>query len=97
MSRHRFQATSSEFGPVTVWMGYDRPLDGFFFTVFDRSEDKCLYDNLRYSEPHPKSLDKWIAKAKEFGIALPAGLLEELQSERDNKIGNKVKTWDIEP
>lgn len=93
MSRHQFKTQSSKFGAVHVWMGYDRPLHGFYFTVFDGDESGCLYSNLKELDPHPKTLDPWIAKAAEFGITFPDGLLAEIQDEFDNRVGNKFKNW----
>jgi hypothetical protein len=95
MSRHQFKA-ESKFGSVQVWMGYDRPLDGFYFTVFDSDGAECFYSNLDEQNPHPKSLNPWLAKAKEFGIAFPDGLLAEVQADFDNQVGNKFKIWNQE-
>ena len=59
MSRHFFNTfIGNEI--VTILMGYDRPLDGFFMVIFlENLDDECLYTNLSEAEPHPKNLNRY--------------------------------------
>lgn len=92
MSQHRFMSESIH-GNVFVGIGYDRPLDGYFFFVED-ADQGIVYDGLFEKNPYPKTLESWIAKAMEFGITFPEGLLAEVENDFLNKVGNKFKNWD---
>lgn len=101
MSQHIFN-TNWNGKAISVLMGYDRPLDGYFM-VIDRIQsdqvgdeledefenDDYIYSNLFESESHPKSLARYQHKLFELCIDVPVQMLEEIIEDRAQNIGNK--------
>lgn len=90
MSRH-FYKTEYQGKPVTVTMGYDRPLAGFFMVIEDDDEldDEYIFSNLNEEIPHPKSLKRYRIKLEQLGICAPEEMLLEVEADGAARMGNK--------
>jgi hypothetical protein len=75
-----------------VLMGWDRPLQGFFL-VIDQGEDEPLWSNLYQEESHPKSLEPFIKELHTRGIELPRAMIEEMEQDRLENMGNKCVVY----
>ncbi|HHF0534559.1 TPA: hypothetical protein ACPHXL_003520 [Vibrio alginolyticus] len=90
MSRHYFK-TEYQGKAITILMGYDRPLGGFFMVIEDsgQEDDEYIYSNLNEEIAHPKSLEPYCAKLEQLGIFVPAEMLMEIEADGDALMGNK--------
>jgi len=89
MSQHYFDATVSG-NKVTVQIGFDRPLNGYYLVILDESqEDEVLYSNLFESVPHPETLDIFLQRLNEYSIELPSQMIQEVLEDGEKKMGNK--------
>lgn len=91
MSQHVFE-TIKDGREITVLMGWDRPLQGFFLVIdyVDSDGDEPLWSNLTHHDPpHPKSLDSFLAVLKEFEITIPKSMIAELLQDQVKNAGNK--------
>ncbi|HCM5830611.1 hypothetical protein [Klebsiella pneumoniae] len=93
MSRHYF-ATSHKGAPVTVYLGWDRPVQ-YFFLVIEKSaarveEDDYLYSNLHERDPFGHGLDYYRDVLRHFQIVVPESMFTEVQRDADNHVGNRI-------
>lgn len=97
MSRHYFK-TEYQGKSVTVLMGYDRPLGGFFMVIEDagQDDDEYIYSNLYEEFTHPKSLEPYRAKLEQLGIFVPVEMLMEIEADGAALMGNKDVYHSIE-
>ncbi len=100
MSQHYFETKHREM-PVTILMGWDRPLQGFFMVIeSDRAgadDDDYIYSNLTDRELRsvrglPDSLDHFLAKLAEFGLSVPQQMLREIRADAAADVGNR-QVW----
>ncbi len=99
MSQHRFD-TSHKGLPVTVVLGWDRPLRYFFLTIEKPAEliddtmkvedDDFLYSNLHEEDPFGHGLDYYRAVLRHFQIAVPESLFIETGNDAAGNVGNRV-------
>ena len=75
-----------------VFMGWDRPLQGFFL-VIDQGGDEPLWSNLYQEESHPKTLEPFINELQSRGIELPRAMIEEMKQDRLENMGNKCVVY----
>lgn len=93
MSQHVFES-QHQGKPISILMGWDRPLQGFFMVIeVDGSED-YLYTNLddpKLAPFHglPASLDHFIKKLSELGLVIPARMVQEIQDDAFANVGNR--------
>ncbi|MGM9489619.1 hypothetical protein [Ideonella sp. YS5] len=92
MSQHYF-STHHQGEPVTVLLGWDRPV-GHFFLVVERDdpgpdEDDYLYLNLDEPDAFDLPLEFFRQKLKDLGIEVPAQMFEQVQLDTDFGIGNR--------
>ena len=96
MSQHIFN-TSHEGQPVTIMMGWDRPLQGYFLVVMtdDEAQERYIYSNLK--DPVltgcnglPESIEYFCEKLTELGIEVPAEMLEGVEMDGIFNVGNKI-------
>lgn len=96
MSQHWLK-TTHQGKLVTVMMGWDCPLQGYFMTIFidntDDKEDSFLYNNLDLDLAHPKTLDPFIQALDELQIKVPAEMIEDVKRDGELNMGNKVRNW----
>lgn len=103
MSQHIFH-TTHEGRPVSVLMGWDRPLQGFFMVIQDESkkEEFCVYNNL--DDPGllannglPPTLEPFVAKLEALGIVIPMAMLEGVELDGILNAGNRYVEYSVEP
>ncbi len=103
MSQHFF-STMHEGNPVTVLLGWDRPL-GHYFMVIERDqpapaneagiseesdyEEEYLYSNLNEKNPFNKSMDYFKSKLEQFGIQVPAQMFVQIELDQLYNVGNR--------
>ena len=90
MSQHVFRTTSLNGDPVTVTLGYDRPLDYVFCLVQD-PHGECLYSNLADPDAgtEQQSVDYFRPVLVGLGIAVPSQIFVEVESDQLNAVGNR--------
>lgn len=90
MSRHYFK-TEYQGKDITVLMGYDRLLGGFFMVIEDagQDDDEYIYSNLYEEITHPQSLEPYRAKLEQLGIFVPVEMLMEIEADGAALMGNK--------
>lgn len=92
MSRHVFE-TEYRGRPVTIVIGWDRPLQYHFMTVqrMDVTEDEAefVYSNL--DEPHGfrLSLAYYQSVLEQLGITAPASMFSQAEADKTNNAGNR--------
>ena len=105
MSQHRFQAQTSSGRRVEVTIGYDRPLHGFFLVVMDADENDaddedvnvyCNLDDVELIDLGGLTLDLQYFKRKLalLGIGLAPTIEHELEEDRRQRVGNRVRLYD---
>lgn len=98
MSRHYF-GTEHKGMPITVVLGWDRPMGHFFLVVHkpaelsDRSmrvdDDDFLYSNLHERTPFELDLDYYRQVLRYFGITVPESMFIEVQRDAEENVGNR--------
>lgn len=99
MSQHYF-STSHEGRPVTVVVGYDRPLRGFFCFVErndsgdDEDGDEFVYSNLEDPQLVPsfgfaKELKHFRKRLGDLGLKVPESLFEQSEADQRGNVGNR--------
>ncbi|MFK1437582.1 hypothetical protein ACIU0H_28540 [Pseudomonas aeruginosa] len=98
MSRHYFDTVHKGF-PITVVLGWDRPLDYFFLVIHKPTElvdgamkvvdDDHLYSNLHERNPFNLDLDYYRQVLRLFGITVPESMFIEVQHDADRNAGNR--------
>lgn len=96
MSQHYFH-TVHQGDPITVLLGFDRPL-GHFFMVVERREpapgqDDYLYINLDEPDAFELDLDHFKTKLKELGIEVPMVMFEQVALDGQMQVGNRVVVY----
>ena len=109
MSQHRFETHIRTGQKVEVTIGYDRPLNGFFLVVTDLSQDQnaddgaeedvFVYSNLDDVDLSALGgltldLDYFKHKLEQLGITLPTTIEYEVQEDRRQRVGNRVRLYD---
>lgn len=92
MSQHVFK-TTLDGEPVSVLLGWDRPLAYFFLVVEQLSEKNdgiYLYSNLDDPGAVNCSLDYFRQKLSELGISVPESMFIEAESDRKRNVGNRL-------
>lgn len=98
MSQHYFR-TQHQGEPVTVLLGWDRPLGHVFMQVM-RSDaapgDGTLYSNMEEADPFGLDLDYFANKLNELGIAVPASMFEQTRLDQVLRSGNRTVTHEAD-
>ena len=99
MSRHYFDTFHKGF-PVTVLLGWDRPMNYFFLVIEKPTEliddtmkvesDDFLYSNLHEDDPFAHDLDYYREVLRHFQILVPESLFIEVQHDAERNVGNRV-------
>jgi hypothetical protein len=98
MSKHIYNAVTKDNINVCITMGYDRKLQCLYLDIerINNDSDEVLYES--YNEentPYKLSLGYFIDLLKErFGISLPKAMLQEVLSDKEHNIGNKIVVHD---
>lgn len=96
MSQHYF-CTIATIAPlitaeVTVFMGWDKPLQGYFLVIDKVSSvsDEPIWSNLYHEPSHPKKLDFFLSiLLNDYKIKLPQQMINELIDDHKVNAGNK--------
>jgi hypothetical protein len=104
MSQHTF--TTSQHGrTLEIRAGWDRPLQGFFLTVYIAStdedgsdDDDFLYSNLTDLEllscgGLPRDFGHFERKLEELELTVPAAMLEQVRQDAHCNAGNRFVRW----
>lgn len=99
MSRHYFDTSHKGF-PVTVVLGWDRPLDYFFLTIQKPAEltddamqvedEDFLYSNLHEIDPFGHDLDYYREVLRHFQIVVPESMFIQVQQDLEANAGNRL-------
>ena len=99
MSQHHFE-THHKGLPITVMLGWDRPLRYFFMTIRKPAElidstmkvedEEFLYSNLHEEDPFGHGLDYYRAVLGHFHIDVPSSMFTEVQKDYAGNVGNRV-------
>lgn len=103
MSRHYFETVHNGF-PVTVVLGWDRPLR-YFFMVIEKSpqlidgatkveDEEFLYSNLDENDPFSRGLDYYREVLHQFQIDVPESMFFEVQRDCDEHVGNRIVRYE---
>ncbi|YCO02387.1 hypothetical protein ACB087_10430 (plasmid) [Vibrio sp. VNB-15] len=85
MSQHTFTVSSHH-----VLSGWDRPLQGYFLVI---EHEDPIYSNLYEAQPHPDTFDVFLVVLARFGFPVPDGLIEALEQDKRNNVGNQLTQW----
>ena len=95
MSQHFFNTTHNG-EAITVMMGWDKPLQGFFMVIEDKTskEDGFIYSNLEDPElartgGFAQTIESFVNKLDELGIEVPVEMLEGVEMDGVFNVGNK--------
>lgn len=101
MSQHIYK-TEFQNRPLSVLLGWDRPLSGFFMVLAyeDAKDDfENLYSNLE--DPNllqyrglPPTIEPFTAKLQELGIEVPEAILDEVEMDGIFNVGNRLVIYD---
>jgi hypothetical protein len=91
MSQHTFQTRNAKGEPVTVTVGYDRPLNYVFCTV-TAQDGETVYSNLHdpgagTSQQDVRYFGPILAR---LGIHVPAHVFREVGWDQSNRVGNRT-------
>lgn len=99
MSKHLFK-TKFHNEPITICIGWDRPLQGYFMFIerpeCDQDEDRYLYSNLDDEESHPETIDRFLEILRCLNLAVPEPMVKEVLEDGVSNCGNKTVEHRIE-
>jgi hypothetical protein len=100
MSQHIF-STEYKGRSVSILMGWDRPLQGYFMVIEETDREGYLYTNL--DDPAvssnyglPKSLDHFMRKLEEFALSIPERMAQEIKADALSNVGNRYVTYEAD-
>lgn len=102
MSRHHFITTHKGF-PITVILGWDRPM-GYFFLMIEKppelidntmqvEDEDFLYSNLHEDDPFGHDLEYYGQVLRHFQIDVPQSMFVQVMRDAINNTGNRVVTY----
>lgn len=99
MSQHLFETHHQGF-PITVILGWDRPMQCFFLVIKKPAEliggpkyvydDEVLYSNLYDDSPFNHDLEYYSDVLRHFQIVVPASMFAEVVRDAIRSVGNRV-------
>lgn len=97
MSQHYFNTSTPDGRPVTVLLGWDRPLGQYFLVVEleqdgEEVNDEYLYSNLDDPQAWRQPLEYYREKLEQLGIQVPASMLQEAYWDQEFNVGNR-QVW----
>lgn len=94
MSQHYFSTIHNGDQPVTVTLGWDRPLgDYFMFIERDGADDEPLYSSVDEKHPFNKTPAFYKTKLGELGIQVPKTMFEQIQCDQALGVGNRYARY----
>lgn len=96
MSRHIYRTRTRDGRDVVVTLGYDRPLDYVFCTVFD-GQGEIVYSNLSDEEAGTDQQDVSYFKGilLELRIRVPERVFAEVRGDQLRGVGNRTVDHDV--
>ena len=99
MYQHYFDTSLGD-EPITVMLGWDRPLQGYFMLIESTQRDGYIYSNLEDIElvkcgGFASSLDYFIDKMRELGVAVPSRMLAEVGADGESNVGNRYVAYGV--
>lgn len=98
MSQHCYHSTYQG-QPITILMGWDRPLQGFFMVIHEEEKEDYVYTNLE--DPtlfsfggFPHSLDHFQQKLIELRLSVPAQMIQEIKKDAVANMGNRYVIYE---
>lgn len=90
MSQH-ILTTESDGQPVTVFLGYDRPLNYVFCAVMDNNGD-VLYSNLEDKDAgtEQQSVNYYRPFLEDLGITVPDEIFRQVALDQLRRVGNRT-------
>ena len=100
MSQHYFDTTIGG-EAVTVMMGWDRPLQGYFMLIESTQREGYIYSHLQdidlvKCDGFASSIDYFIDKMRELGVAVPSRMLAEVGADGESNVGNRYVSYGVE-
>ena len=92
MSQHLLQ-TQYQGEPVTVILGWDRPLGDYFLVIEREGADDPIYTNLDQHDAFGMSVEDLQAVLVDHQIVVPAVMFEQIQLDRAHRVGNRFVTY----
>ncbi|CAM5208974.1 MULTISPECIES: hypothetical protein [Alcaligenaceae] len=99
MSQHHFETLHKGF-PITVALGWDRPMRYFFLTIHKPAElidsamkvecEDFLYSNWQEEDPFGHGPDYFREVLRHFHIDVPESMFTEVQQDYVKNVGNRV-------
>lgn len=99
MSQHYFETSHKGF-PITVQLGWDRPMQYFFMVIrkpidlIDEAmkveDDDFLYSNWHENDPFGHDLHYYCEVLRHFRITVPESMFIEVQHDADRNTGNRL-------
>lgn len=98
MSQHCYQSTYQG-QPITILMGWDRPLQGFFMVIHEEEKEDYVYTNLEdptlfSCSGFPHSLDHFQQKLIELRLSVPALMIQEIKKDAVANMGNRYVIYE---
>lgn len=93
--------------PVTIVMGWDRPMQSYFLMIeLDSEESSFLYSNITDSQLAKKNNGNYFAPVRsleyfqsilsdQFGLVIPEEFFKLVRDDKANDIGNGFTTYEI--
>lgn len=98
MSQHIYPSSYKGL-PITILMGWDRPLQGFFMVIELEEAEGLIYSNL--DDPKlipfgglPDSLEHFSEKLDELGLSVPQAMIEQIELDAAANVGNRHVLYD---
>lgn len=98
MSQHYFETSHKGF-PITVILGWDRPMQHFFLLIRKPAEleddtievldENFLYSNLYEADQFGHDLDYYRAVLRRFRISVPESMFNQVQIDAVMNAGNR--------
>ena len=100
MSQHHLETTRRG-EPITVTLGWDRPLQGYFMLIESDEADVYIYSNFEDLDlvvhgGFASSLEYFINKMRELGVTVPARMLTEVAADGELNVGNREVAYNAE-
>jgi hypothetical protein len=94
VSQHYFSTSTPDGQPVTVLLGWDRPLGQYFLVVEleqdgEEANDEYLYSNLDDPQAWRQPLEYYQGKLVQLGMQVPATMFQEVCCDQEFNVGNR--------
>lgn len=79
--------------PVSVMLGWDRPLGHYFLVIAEEDADDPIYSNLDQPNAYDMTVEDLQAVLVDHQIDVPAVMFEQIQLDRQNRVGNRCVSY----